>query len=117
MLLSNFYKITNIPVVLNTSFNVKRQPIVNDPDDALLCFLKYSRQFSKKNKVNFIDNSISEIPTRNKEAFYREYRYNYFDCLRIKNKYNFIFTAHHYYDQLETIYMRTLGKYDWTNLL
>ena len=40
-LINNFYKITKIPVVLNTSFNVKGQPIVNDPDDAILCFLKY----------------------------------------------------------------------------
>ena len=40
-LINNFYKITKIPVVLNTSFNVKGQPIVNDPEDAILCFLKY----------------------------------------------------------------------------
>ncbi len=40
-LINYFYKITNVPVVLNTSFNVKGQPIVNDPEDAILCFLKY----------------------------------------------------------------------------
>ena len=40
--INNFYKITNVPVVLNTSFNVKGQPIVNDPEDAILCFLKYN---------------------------------------------------------------------------
>ncbi|MBC8250160.1 MAG: hypothetical protein H8E89_01060, partial [Candidatus Nitrosopelagicus sp.] len=28
-----------IPVLLNTSFNVKGQPIVNSPEDALDCFL------------------------------------------------------------------------------
>jgi carbamoyltransferase len=28
-----------VPVVLNTSFNVKGEPIVNTPQDALRCFL------------------------------------------------------------------------------
>lgn len=41
-LINNLYKLTNIPVVLNTSFNVKGLPIVNDPEDAILCFLKYN---------------------------------------------------------------------------
>ena len=38
-LLESFYEITNCPVILNTSFNVKGQPIVNTPEDALKCFL------------------------------------------------------------------------------
>ena len=29
-----------MPVVLNTSFNVKGEPIVCTPDDAVRCFLK-----------------------------------------------------------------------------
>ncbi len=40
-LISNYYKISNIPVILNTSFNIKGQPIVNTPQDAIECFLKY----------------------------------------------------------------------------
>ena len=38
-LLSAFFEITGCPVLLNTSFNVKGQPIVNCPDEAIQCFL------------------------------------------------------------------------------
>ena len=44
-LLQSMYKKTKIPVLLNTSFNIKGQPIVNSPNDALLCFLKYKIDF------------------------------------------------------------------------
>ena len=44
-LLKSFEKKTNIPVLLNTSFNVKGEPIVNDIDDALRCFKKYNIDF------------------------------------------------------------------------
>jgi carbamoyltransferase len=37
-LVSAFEKITGIPVILNTSFNVQGMPIVNSPEDALHCF-------------------------------------------------------------------------------
>ncbi|MEM2121954.1 MAG: carbamoyltransferase [Candidatus Woesearchaeota archaeon] len=39
-LIKEFYKITKIPVVLNTSFNVRGEPIVMSPKDALETFLK-----------------------------------------------------------------------------
>lgn len=38
-LIEEFYKITGVPIVLNTSFNVKGEPIVETPEDALNCFL------------------------------------------------------------------------------
>ena len=38
-LLTAFFKITGCPVLLNTSFNVKGQPIVNFPEEAIKCFL------------------------------------------------------------------------------
>jgi carbamoyltransferase len=39
-LINEFYKITGVPVVLNTSFNIKGEPIVCTPRDAINCYLK-----------------------------------------------------------------------------
>lgn len=38
-LIDEFEKITGVPVVLNTSFNVRGEPIVCTPQDAIACFL------------------------------------------------------------------------------
>jgi len=38
-LLQEFEAITGVPVLLNTSFNVKGEPIVETPEDAISCFL------------------------------------------------------------------------------
>jgi len=37
-LIAEFEKLTGVPVVLNTSFNIKEEPIVCTPKDALRCF-------------------------------------------------------------------------------
>ena len=37
-LINSFYKLTKIPILLNTSFNVQGEPIVNTPTDAIKCF-------------------------------------------------------------------------------
>ena len=37
-LINEFYKISNVPVLLNTSFNIKGMPIVNTSKDAINCF-------------------------------------------------------------------------------
>lgn len=38
-LLRKFYKLTGCPILLNTSFNVRGEPIVCTPEDALRCFI------------------------------------------------------------------------------
>jgi len=39
LLLKEFEKITGVPVLLNTSFNIRGEPIVETPADAMKCFL------------------------------------------------------------------------------
>ncbi|SDD34767.1 carbamoyltransferase [Mucilaginibacter pineti] len=39
-LINTFFKLTGCPVIVNTSFNVKDEPIVCTPQDALNCFLQ-----------------------------------------------------------------------------
>ena len=38
-LIKQFYEETNCPLVINTSFNVRGEPIVNTPEDAFRCFM------------------------------------------------------------------------------
>jgi len=38
-LIQEFFKITGVPVILNTSFNIAGEPIVETPSDALKCFM------------------------------------------------------------------------------
>jgi carbamoyltransferase len=38
-LLKEFDALTGVPVLLNTSFNVRGEPIVETPEDAIKCFL------------------------------------------------------------------------------
>jgi carbamoyltransferase len=44
-LLSAFEKITGVPVLVNTSFNVRGEPIVESPRDAYLCFMRTDIDF------------------------------------------------------------------------
>jgi carbamoyltransferase len=39
-LLAEFGRITGYPILLNTSFNMRGEPIVCDPSDALICFVR-----------------------------------------------------------------------------
>ena len=38
-LLSKFKELTSCPILVNTSFNVRGEPIVNTPEDAFRCFM------------------------------------------------------------------------------
>jgi carbamoyltransferase len=38
-LISRFHEITGCPMLVNTSFNIRGEPIVNTPEDAFNCFM------------------------------------------------------------------------------
>jgi carbamoyltransferase len=44
-LISKFYEKTNVPVLLNTSFNGPKEPIVETPSDAIRCFYETGLDF------------------------------------------------------------------------
>jgi len=43
-LIRQFGKLTGIDCVLNTSFNIRGEPIVNTPEEAIFCYLKTGMQ-------------------------------------------------------------------------
>ncbi len=38
-LINEFYKLTKVPILINTSFNIRGEPIVCSPEDAYRCFM------------------------------------------------------------------------------
>jgi carbamoyltransferase len=44
-LIAEFGRITGVPVVINTSFNVRGEPIVCTPRDAYLCFMRTNMDY------------------------------------------------------------------------
>ncbi len=43
--LSEFHKLTGCPVIINTSFNVRGEPIVESPEDAYRCFMRTNMDY------------------------------------------------------------------------
>jgi carbamoyltransferase len=44
-MISEFFKLTGCPVMINTSFNVRGEPIVCSPDDAYRCFMRTNMDY------------------------------------------------------------------------
>lgn len=44
-LLDHFHKLTGCPILVNTSFNVRGEPIVGSPEDAYRCFMRTEMDF------------------------------------------------------------------------
>jgi carbamoyltransferase len=44
-IINEFYKLTGCPVVINTSFNVRGEPIVCTPNDAYRCFMRTNMDY------------------------------------------------------------------------
>jgi len=43
--IEEFYKLTGCPIIINTSFNVRGEPIVNTPQDAYRCFMRTNMDY------------------------------------------------------------------------
>ena len=65
-LINNFYKITQCPILVNTSFNVRNEPIVCTPKDALRCFM------GTEMDVLVINNFVLE-KTEQKNNYFKNY--------------------------------------------
>jgi len=61
-LISRFYKLTGTPLLINTSFNVRGEPMVCTPEDALRCF------FHTDMDVLVLGNFICEKPVQPEET-------------------------------------------------
>jgi len=75
-LLKLFYDITGIPILINTSFNVRWQPIVENPEDAIKTFL-----FTSIDYLVIWDYLVS------KQSIYKEFSFNS-SIEYLKTKYN-----------------------------
>ena len=71
-IIEEFYKITGCPVVINTSFNIRGEPIVCTPQDAYRCFMCTNMDYlvldsclldktQQPNKDKFKKEDISQI--------------------------------------------------------
>ena len=72
-ILTYFYQITKVPILINTSFNVRNEPIVETPEDAIRCFfttdidlLALDKFIVDKNDQNY--NSLNSLFTKNYEG-------------------------------------------------
>jgi len=67
-LIKKFYEKTGCPVIINTSFNVRGEPIVCSPKDALYCFLNTEMDYlvmgsyllAKKDNKHLVDSSLRD---------------------------------------------------------
>ncbi len=60
-LINEFYKLTGCPVIINTSFNVRGEPIVCTPQDAFACFMRTNMDYLIMANFLLDKNEMGEI--------------------------------------------------------
>ena len=69
-LLSEFKKITNCPVLVNTSFNVRGEPIVCTIEDAYRCFMGTNLDMLViENYIMYKSNQVEQFDEKHKDKF------------------------------------------------
>lgn len=61
-LIAEFEKLTGVPILINTSFNVRGEPIVCSPDDAYICFMRTDMDYLVMD--NFIIDKKEMMPLK-----------------------------------------------------
>jgi len=77
---------------------------------------KYCKKLALKNKITFFNASIDSdkvFNNTNIESKARKVRYEELKKICLKNKINYVLTAHHEDDQIETIYMCKKNNSSW----
>ena len=70
-MLTKFYEKYGCPVIVNTSFNVRGEPIVCTPEDAYLCFMRTEMDYLILN--NFLLKKADQRPLNNDTAWMSEF--------------------------------------------
>ena len=69
-LIKEFYRITNCPILVNTSFNIRGEPIVCTPEDAYRCFMGTNLDILViENFIIFKEDQVSELNVNYKNQF------------------------------------------------
>ncbi len=70
-LLTAFHGLTGCPVLVNTSFNVRGEPIVCTPEDAFRCFMRTEMDYLALG--NFILDKRAQAPVEKDESWKEEF--------------------------------------------
>ena len=73
-LINAFKQRTGISVIINTSFNVRGEPIVCTPEDAYICFMRTEMDYLIIN--NFIFDKLKQKPLISDDSCRKKYTFN-----------------------------------------
>lgn len=71
-LLKAFYKLTGVPLLVNTSFNVRGEPLVCTPEDAYRCFMNTEMDYLVLNSCLFV--KTDQPHWQDREKWKREFK-------------------------------------------
>ena len=69
-LIKRFYELTGCPVIINTSFNVRGEPIVCTPQDALTCFFRTEMDYLVMGSFLVAKEKQKAVPMKQAEAYF-----------------------------------------------
>jgi carbamoyltransferase len=71
-LIDKFYQKTGCPVIINTSFNVRGEPLVLSPKDAFRCFMRTEMDYLVMG--NFLMDKSEQKPVNKDNKWQREFQ-------------------------------------------